>query len=188
MHPFVYLSIVFWWYTTLQYRRSMSSNSFVFHTSGGISSSPAAFLFLIFLCTGCDSSCVNCPSLMCNWLLIIFVNGSSETFGGFSSKFSKYCFHRCIRSSWMAALSLAHAVLFLLFPSFTVCHAVLDCISLTESLILSIWFCMHSVCSFRYTLVTSFCAFLSFWVWLLVGFRLLRWEVVFPLHAFFSNR
>ena len=29
----------------------MSSNSLVFHTFGGISSSPAAFLFLIFLST-----------------------------------------------------------------------------------------------------------------------------------------
>ena len=44
----------------------MSSNSLVFHTSGGISSSPAAFLFLIFLSTESSSSCVKCPSLMYN--------------------------------------------------------------------------------------------------------------------------
>ena len=36
----------------------MSSNSLVFHTSGGISSSPAAFLSLFF-CTESSSSCVN---------------------------------------------------------------------------------------------------------------------------------
>ena len=42
----------------------MSSNCLVFHTSGGISSSPAAFLFLIFLRTESSSSCVNGPSLM----------------------------------------------------------------------------------------------------------------------------
>ena len=43
MHPFVYCQ--------LQCRSSMSSNFLVFHNSGGISSSLAAFLFLIFLCT-----------------------------------------------------------------------------------------------------------------------------------------
>ena len=48
----------------------MSLNCLVFHTSGGFSSSPAAFLFLIF------SSCVNGPSLMSNCLLIILVIGS----------------------------------------------------------------------------------------------------------------
>ena len=51
MHPFIHLSIGFWLYTALQCRSSMSSNCLVFHTSGGISSSPAAFLFLIFLRT-----------------------------------------------------------------------------------------------------------------------------------------
>ncbi len=44
--------------------------------SGGISSSPAAFLFLIFLRTESSSSCVNGPSLMSNCLLIILVIGS----------------------------------------------------------------------------------------------------------------
>ena len=45
MHPFVHLSIVFWLYTALQCQSTMSSNSLVFHTYGGISSSLAAFLF-----------------------------------------------------------------------------------------------------------------------------------------------
>ena len=58
----------------------------------------AAFLFLIFLSTESSSSYVNCPSLMSNWLLIIFVIGSCVTFGCFLCKFLKY-FHRCIRSS-----------------------------------------------------------------------------------------
>ena len=53
----------------------MSSNFLVFHTSGGISSSPAAFLFVIFLRTESSSSCVNGPSLMSNCLLIILVIG-----------------------------------------------------------------------------------------------------------------
>ena len=47
----------------------MSSNSLVFHTSGGISLSPAAFLFLIFLSTEL-SSCVNSSSLISNCLLL----------------------------------------------------------------------------------------------------------------------
>ena len=150
----------------------MSSNSLVFHTSGVISSSPAAFLFLIFLSTESSSSCINCPSLMSNCLLIILVIGSCVTFGGFPSKFSKCCFHSCIHSSWLVAFSLAFAVLFLLLTSFTVCHAILDCISSTESLILSIGFCMYSVSSFRYMLANSFCAFLSFRALILVGFLL----------------
>ena len=115
----------------------MSSNCMVFHTSGGISSNPAAFLFLIFLSTESSSSCVNGPSLMSN-LLIIFVIGSCVTFGRFPSKFSKCCFHWYIRSCWLVAFSLAFAVLYLLLTSFTVCHALLDCLSSTESLILSI--------------------------------------------------
>ena len=70
----------------------MSSNCLVFHTSGRNSSSPAAFLFLIFLRTKSSSSCVKGPSLMSNCLLIILVIGSCVTFGGFPSRFSKCCF------------------------------------------------------------------------------------------------
>ena len=43
---------------------------------------------------------------------------------------------------------------------------------------------MYSVCSFRYTLVNSFCA-LSFWVLILVGFLLLRREAIFTSARFF---
>ena len=147
---------MFWLYTASQCRSSISSNSLVFLNSGWISSSPAAFLFLIFLCTESSYSCVNCPSLMSNWSLIIFVIGSGVSFGGFPNKFSNCCFHRYIRSSWLVAFSLAFAVLLHLLTSFTICHAILDCLSSSESLILLIWFYMHSVCSFRYTLVNSF--------------------------------
>ena len=148
MHPFIHLSIGFWLYTALQCRSSMTSNCLVFHTSGGISSSPAAFLFLIFLRTESSSSCVNGPSLMSNCLLIILVIGSCVIFGGFPSKFSKCCFHSFILSCWFAAFSFALAVFFLLLTSFIVCQAILDCLSSTESLILSIWFWMYSFCSF----------------------------------------
>ena len=120
----------------------------VFHTSGGISSSPAAFLFLIFLSTDSSPSCVNSPSLISNCLLIILVIGSCVTFGGFPGKFSKSCLHRCIRSCWLVAFSLTFAVLFLLLTSFTVCQAILDCLFSTVSLILLVWFCMYSVYSF----------------------------------------
>ena len=132
----------------------MPSNSLVFHTSSSV-----AFLFLIFLSTESSSSCVNCPSLMSNCLLIILVIGSCVTFREFPSKFSKCCFHSCIRSSWLVAFSLDFTVFFLLLTSFTVCHAILDCLSSTESLILLIWFCMNSVSSFRYMLANSFCPF-----------------------------
>ena len=166
----------------------MSPICLVFHTSGGISSSLVAFLFLIFLCTESSSSRVNGSNLMSNCLLIILVICSCVTFGGFPSKFSKCCFHSCIRSSWLVAFSLALAVLFLLLISFIICHAILDYQSSTESLILSIWFCMYSVCSFRLMLGNSFCAFLSFRALVLVGFFLLHLEAVFTSARFFPNR
>ena len=59
-------------------------------------------------------------------------------------------------------LRVAFTVLFLLLTSFTVCHAILHYLSSSESLILLIWFFMHSVCSFRYMLANSFCAPLFF--------------------------
>ena len=84
-----------------------------------------------------------------------------------------------------AAFSLALVVLFLLLTSFTVCHAILDCLSSTESLILLIWFWMYSAYSFGFTLVSSFCAFLSFWVLILVGFRLLHKGAICKSARFF---
>ena len=172
MHLFIHLSIGFWLYTALQCRSSMSSNCLVFHTSGGISPSPAAFLFLIFPRTESSSSCVNGPSLMSNCLLIILVIGSCVTFGGFPSRFSKCCFHSFILSCWFAAFSSTLAVLFLLLTSFIVCQAILDCLSSTESLILSIWFWMYSVCSFIYMLANWYCAVFSFRAFVLVFFSI----------------
>ena len=116
----------------------MSSNCLVFQTSGGILLSPAAFLFLILLSTESSSSRVDGPSLMSNCLLIILVIGSCVTFSGFPSRFWKCCFYSFVRSCWFVTFSLALAVLFLLLTSFIVCHAILDCLSSTESLILSI--------------------------------------------------
>ena len=84
--------------------------------------------------------------------------------------------------SWLAAFSLVLAVLFLLLTSLIVCHDIRDS---AESLTLLIWFWMYSVCSFRYTLVSSFCAFLSFWALILVGFLLLQRVVVFTSARFF---
>ena len=110
----------------------MSLNCLVFHTSGGILSSPAAFLFLIFLRTESRSS------LMSNCSQIILVVGSYVTFGGFPSRFSKCSFHSFILSCWFVAFNLASVVFFLLLTSFIVCQAILDCLSSTESLILSI--------------------------------------------------
>ena len=156
----------------------------VFHASGGISSSPAAFLFLVFLSIKLSSSCVSCPSLMSNCLLIILVIGSWVTFRGFPRKFSKYCFHTCIHSSWLVAFSLSFAVLLLLFASFTICHAIPDCLSSTESQILLIWFYMYSVFFFWYMRANSFHAFLNFRALILVGFLLLHLEAVFMSACF----
>ena len=157
----------------------MSSNCLVFHTSGGISSSLTAFLFLFILSTESSSSRVNGPSLTSNYSLIILVIGLCVTFGGFLCRFWKCCFHSFIRSCWFVAFSLVLAVLFLLLTSIVVCYATLDCLSSSESLILSILFCMYSVCSFRYMLAYSFFAFFSFRAFVLVGFFLLHLEAVF---------
>ena len=148
----------------------MSSNCLIFHTSGGISSSLATFLFLIFRRTESCSTLVNGPSLMSNYLLIILVIGSFVTFGGFPSRISKCCFHSFIHSCWFAAFNFALAVLFLLLTSFIVCQAILDCLSSTESLILFIWFCMYSICSFRYMPANWYWAFSSFRAFVFVGF------------------
>ena len=113
----------------------MSWNCLIFHTSGGISLSPAAFLFLIFLSTVSSSSRVNGPSLMSNCFLIILVIGSCVTFGGFPRRFWKCCFHGFICSCWFVAFTLALPVLFLQLTSFIVFDAILDCLSSTESLI-----------------------------------------------------
>ena len=170
MHPFIHLCIGFWLYTALQCRSSMSSNCLIFHTSGGILCSPVAFLFLIFLRTESSSSCVNGPSLMSNCLLIILVIGSCVIFGGFPSKFSKCYFHSFILSCWFSAFSFALAVFFLLLTSFIVYKAILDCLSSTESLILSIWFWMYSVCSFTYMPANWYCAVFSFKAFVFVEF------------------
>ena len=122
---------------------------------------------------------------MLSLLLISFVVDSSLIFGGFSSKFLTCCFHRYIRSSWLAAFSFAVTLLFLLLASFTVCQATQDCLSSTESLILLVWFCMYSDCSFRYAYINSFCSFLSIWVLILFGFLLLHKEAIFTSVRFF---
>ena len=144
MHSFIHLPIMFWLYMALKYWSSMLSNCLVFYILGVFHWALLLFL-LIFLSTESNSSCVNCPSLMSNCLLIILVIGSCVIFGGFPSKFLKCCFHSCIHSSWLVTFSLTFAVLFLLLTLFTVCHAILGRLSSTESLILLIWFCLYSV-------------------------------------------
>ena len=119
---------------------------------------------------------------MSNCLLIILVIGLCVTFSGFPCRSSKCCFHSFILSCWFVAFNLAFSVLFLLLTSFIVCQAILDCLFSNESLILSIWFCMYSVCSFRYMLANSFCAFFSFqafvFVWVLTFLLIQRIQMV----------
>ena len=72
---------------------SWSSNFFFFHSSGGISSRPAAPLFLIFVNNTSSYSCVICPCLMSIWLLIIAVIRSSVILGDFWRTLMKCSFH-----------------------------------------------------------------------------------------------
>ena len=82
-----------------------------------------------------SSSCVNCPSLMSNCLLIILVVGSCVTFGAFLSKFLKCCFHSCIHSSWLVAFTAC----LLRLP----CYPRLPIFNWVTNLIVR--FCMYSV-------------------------------------------
>ena len=164
--PFVHLAIVFWFYTELHYRGSRSSNFLVFHTSGGISWKPVDFLFLVLVSAMSSSSCVNYPSLISHNFRDRFIS----YFRGFPSKVLKCSSHMCIHSSWLVAFSLALGMFFLILTSFTACHAIRNCLSSSEFLIFLIWFWMYSICSFRYALVSSLCAFLSFWALVLVLF------------------
>ena len=129
MQPFVHLFIVFCLYTVLQ-NRSKSSDFLVFQNFVGILLRPAAFLFLIFLS--------NLLVLVFSWLLIIFMIGLFVTLREFLRRYLKCSFHICICFSWLAAFSSALEVLFLLLTLFTVCHAIHDCLSSNEFLILLI--------------------------------------------------
>ena len=161
MHPFIHLSIGF------DYIRHYSVGAVcdrIFWSSIllGVFHRALLLFFWTFLSTESSSSWVNDPSLLLivsNCLFIIIVISSWVTFRGFLSRFSKCGFNRCIRSCSLVVFSLALAVLSLQLTSFILCYAIVDCLLLTESLILSILFCMYSVCSFRYMLADSFCAF-----------------------------
>ena len=158
MHPFIHLSI----YQILIIYCVAVSEQYVVELSGlpyfrGKFVQSCSFpFFFIFLRTESSSSCGNGPSLMSNCLLIILVIGSCVTFGGFPSKFSKWCFHSFILSCWFAAFSFALAVFFLQLTSFIVCQAILNCISSTESLILSIWFCSYFINILRKSMIVCF--------------------------------
>ena len=108
-----------------------------------------AFTEVTWYTNRCIHFYISAPNQEINFF--IFYSTIVNIFGGFPSKFSKCCFHSFILSCWFAAFSFALAVFFLLLTSFIVCQAILDCLSSTESLILSIWFWMYSVCSFIYT-------------------------------------
>ena len=65
---------------------------------------------------------------------------------------------------------IALGVFFLLLTSFIVCQAILDCLSSTESLILSIWLWMYFVSSLIYMPANWYCAVFSFRAFVFVGF------------------
>ena len=154
-----------------------------FCNSVRISSRPEAFLFLIFVSITLIASCINCPSLMSRWLLMIFVIGSSVTLVDFLSRLLKCSFRMYIRSSWLTAFSFVLAVFFLLLTSFIVRQTIRDGLSSTEFLILFLWSWKYFVWSL-YALVDSLCAFLSFWALALVRFLLLHSDGVFMSSCF----
>ena len=81
---------------------------------------------------------VNCSSLTSCWLSLIFVIGLSVFFWGGASKLILEIFFPHLYS-FSLAFSLALEVLFLLFTSFTVSHAIRCCLSSSEFLISLVW-------------------------------------------------
>ena len=143
------------------------------------------FLFLIFLSTK-SSSWVNSSILTSNCLLIILVIGSWVTFWGFLSKFLKCCFHRCIRSCWLVAFSLALVVLFLLLTLFIACHAILDCLSSNESHLIDLIF--YVFCLFFQVDVSKFILCLFKFQGIGIGWVLpVASGGIFHVCMFFSN-
>ena len=149
----------------------MSSNCLVFHTSEEISSTPAAFLFLISLRTESSSSCVNGPSLMSNCLLIILVIGSYVTFGGFPCRFPKCCFHSFILSCLFAAFSFALAVL---LPSTHIVYCLpgYPRLPIFHWVSILIYLILYVFCRFLYIYMLAdwYCAVFSFRAFVFVGF------------------
>ena len=104
----------------------------------------------------------NGPSLMSHCLQIILVIGSCVTFGGLVQVHFRNAVSTVFFFLLVCSFNFALTVLFILLTSFIICQAILDCLSSTESLILSIWFCIYYVCSFRYMPANWCCAFLVF--------------------------
>ena len=108
------------------------------------------------------------------------------TSGGFPSKFSKCCFHRCIRSCWLAAfvLALAAALPSAHFIYCLPCNPLLSIFKRVSNLIDLIFyvFCLFflGICQLNH-----FVLFLSFRALVLVGFFLLHLVAIF-VSAFFS--
>ena len=92
----------------------------------------------LFYFSTLSSSRVKCLRLISSGPLMIFVIGLSVTLGEFPSRLLKCSFRMCFRSSWLAAFSFAPEALFVFLTSFTVSHAIRDCLSFTEFLILLI--------------------------------------------------
>ena len=87
-------------------------------------------------------------------------------------------------SCWFVALSLALAMLFLLLTSFIVFLCILDCLSYTDSLILSIWFCIILSVLLCICLLIHFVPFFNFMAFALVGLFPLHLEAVFTSARF----
>ena len=146
MQPFIHFSILFHLHT-LHNWRSMYSNFLIFYTWGGILLRAADFLLLIFS-TASSSSSINSPNLMSSWSLIIYSVSLS------ADSWNVLFINEVFLLGWQLS-----KYFFLPLTSFTIFHAIHDCLSSTEFLILLIWPWMYSTCCFWYVLVLSgFCS------------------------------
>ena len=167
MQPFVHLSFVFWLHTVLQYQSSRLSNFLVFHTYGGVSSRPTAFLlFNFFVSTTLSSSWVNWPTLMS---IYNFRNRFICNFRGFYKQILEMIFPH-VYSFFLAGsfqFSYGGALPLILF---------IYCLPRYSRLSIFYWI---------YALISSICAFLCFWGLALVVFLLFHRDAVFLLSPCF---
>ena len=70
------------------------------------------------------------------YIYVFFCGRLSVNLGEFPCRFMECSFHICICFSRLTAFNFAIKVFFLLFTSFTVCHAIHNCLSSIEFLML----------------------------------------------------
>jgi len=124
-------------------------------------SRPEALLFFVLLRASFNSDGVKGPVLMSSWCSTTFFVGLSRMSGGFPYNPWK-CFCQILTLSWLLfAFSLALFVVLRPLISFTICHAIADCLLADASSISFVLELRYACCSSLYVVLSSALAFFS---------------------------